>query len=273
MRIPQTIFLLLGLLATSAFAEDGFTSLFDGKTLAGWHLMAMPETNVYYAEAGNFVVTNGAIQCRQLPNRHGALLLSDRQYRDFELCVDIRSDWGCDSGIWLRFNQDEAGIQIVNDYLKGGSIGFVYGEGPGRWGIVPPIALAAQPVGDQLVAISAADVHDGVTRDGMLFHMDAAGWNKTWKCGGWNALKIRCVGQEPKITTWINGVKVMEIDGVKFRAQFNPLAAPSPKAVRPPAAGRERAGQIGLQLHPGGRWAKDGAALYRNLQIKELPSL
>ena len=35
-------------------------------------------------------------------------------------------------------------------------------------------------------------------------------WPSLWKHGQWNELRARIVGNPPKITTWINGVKIME---------------------------------------------------------------
>lgn len=68
-------------------------SLFDGKTLAGWHIV----------HGGNFTAKDGVLQLR------GGLgwLRSERQYQDFVLTLDIR--WlkpVQDSGIFLRAGLD-----------------------------------------------------------------------------------------------------------------------------------------------------------------------
>ena len=38
-------------------------------------------------------------------------------------------------------------------------------------------------------------------------------WVKVWKVDDWNTAKVRVEGKYPKITTWINGLKVCDFDG------------------------------------------------------------
>lgn len=74
--------------------ETGFTSLFDGKTLEGWHIM----------DKGQFSVKEGMI----LLNKGGGWLRSDKQYKDFELRLDFRFvEEKANSGIFLRANDDK----------------------------------------------------------------------------------------------------------------------------------------------------------------------
>src|SRR5258708_40148503 len=40
---------------------------------------------------------------------------------------------------------------------------------------------------------------------------------KTWKFGDWNSFKIRCEGELPYLTTWINGTKICELDTSKIK--------------------------------------------------------
>jgi len=39
---------------------------------------------------------------------------------------------------------------------------------------------------------------------------------KAWKWADWNTFKIRCEGKYPYLTTWINGVKICELDSEKI---------------------------------------------------------
>jgi hypothetical protein len=75
---------------------EGFTSLFDGKSLAGWHLM----------NGAKFVAEDGVIKL------HGGSgwLRSDREYGDFVLRLEVR--WmkpRQDSGIFLRASKEGKG--------------------------------------------------------------------------------------------------------------------------------------------------------------------
>ena len=70
-------------------AEEGFVSLFDGKTLDGWHLM----------NGAKFVVEDGVIKHNQ---GHG-WLRSDKEYADFILRLEFRfMKPKQDGGVFLR---------------------------------------------------------------------------------------------------------------------------------------------------------------------------
>ncbi|MDZ8118448.1 3-keto-disaccharide hydrolase [Pontiella agarivorans] len=257
-----------GLMACTAFAGDGFKPIFDGKSLNGWHILQKPEGDKYYATEKNFYAKDGAIHCFQTPEKKGGLLLSDGKYGDFILEMEIKSDWGCDSGIFLRCTEDGRGIQVLNDYLKEGNVGFLFGQGTGGY-ISRPIRFTERPG-------EVYDVYDGVEIDRLKYGIDAKGWNALWKPGEWNTIRIQCVGSEPMITTWVNGEKIMEMDGsvyagrsLKEENKQNWAAKPAwdSKSVQHITGGK---GSIAVQIHPGYRWKPGGAAMYRNIRIKEL---
>jgi len=221
---------------------DGYTPIFNGKDLDGWHLLNVPQTSTYHTETDNFFVRDNAIHCIQMANRKGALLLSDNKYDNFELTLEIKSDWGCDSGVFLRANNAGRGIQILNDYLNRGTIGFPY---------LKSIKIPVHFIGSEGTAV-AHDIPDTGKGEELAYAIDAKGWNRVWKRGTWNQLKIRIVGSEPLITTWINGCRIMEYEGRKGKGKG------------------ASSGHIALQVHPGGRWKSGGYARYRNIAIKEL---
>src|SRR5262249_16249413 len=69
--------------------ESGFTALFNGKDLDGWHIM----------NKGQFSVKDGVIY----QNRGTGWLRTDREYKDFELRLDFRFlNKEADSGIFIR---------------------------------------------------------------------------------------------------------------------------------------------------------------------------
>lgn len=73
--------------------EQGFTSLFNGKDLDGWHIM----------NQGKFSVRDGVIYL----NKGTGWLRSEKEYKDFELRLDFRFiDKGADSGIFIRAGKE-----------------------------------------------------------------------------------------------------------------------------------------------------------------------
>lgn len=80
-------------LAADAKPPAGFTSLFNGKDLAGWKIM----------NDGQFAAEGGVLKL----NRGGGWLRSEQEFDDFELRLEVR--WlkdRQDSGIFLRAGQE-----------------------------------------------------------------------------------------------------------------------------------------------------------------------
>lgn len=74
-------------------SEEGFVSLFDGKSLAGWQLM----------NGAKFVVEEGVIK----HDKGRGWLRSDKQYGDFELRLEFRFlKPKQDGGVFLRSQKD-----------------------------------------------------------------------------------------------------------------------------------------------------------------------
>ena len=135
----------------AAKLPDGFTSIFNGRDLTGWHV----STTARHGVQPDFHVGHGMILGTQRPLGSGGLLLTDRKYRDFELYMEVKPDWGCDSGIFFRTTESGAAYQITMDYLPGGSMGRFIGEGgiqfgagrgaaPGGGRATPPTAAASR---------------------------------------------------------------------------------------------------------------------------------
>ncbi|MGY6647486.1 3-keto-disaccharide hydrolase [Wenyingzhuangia sp. IMCC45574] len=260
------------LLLVFVITSSGFTQqkIFNGKNLKGWHLMENTPEQSYVSLKENFFVKENTITCKQLDNRKGALILSDKSYADFELELDFKSDWGCDSGIFVRTDAQGRGLQILNDFLKDGCIGHLFSQGAGAY-ISRPIRL--YKVEGKVVA---KDMYDGEKRDKLNYSINAKKWNVLWKQDNWNHIKIRCVGNKPMLTTWVNGVKIMELDGSKYegrqliRKDGKWQGAGEKWNQKEVQAITKGKGMIGLQIHPGGRWKKDGVVQYKNIKVKEL---
>ena len=141
----------------------GFTAIFNGRDLSGWHgmehfdprkLAAMPDTErkakleADTADAkAHWSVENGEL----VNDGQGAYLTTDRDYGDFELWIDYKTVAKADSGIYLRANPQ---VQIWDFTEAGGkwNIGADKGSG-GLWNNSPgapgkdPSELVDKPFG------------------------------------------------------------------------------------------------------------------------------
>src|SRR5688500_5873766 len=108
--------------------RDGFHWIFDGKTLKGWHKNPKP---VGHGTGGLWTVSDGAITGQQDPpgSGNGGILLSDETYGDVDVYFEVKIDWGCDSGFFLRSTEEGACYQVMIDYHDNGNIGEIFHEG------------------------------------------------------------------------------------------------------------------------------------------------
>lgn len=102
---------------------DGFTALFNGKDLSGWHIS---KTN-HHGTTPDYRVVHGLIVGTQSPIDRGGILLTDKRYKNFEVYMEVKPDWGNDSGLFLRSNERGQTYQVTLDYLPGGGMGGVCG--------------------------------------------------------------------------------------------------------------------------------------------------
>jgi hypothetical protein len=150
--------------------REGFVSLFDGRTLRGWHGYRKPGQPIQ-----GWQVIDGAI----VRTGVGGDLVSDRSYGDFELRIDWKITPGGNSGIFYRGDESEPEIyrtaieyQVLdNDRHPDGK------NGRDRWasalyGLYAPDKIATRPVGE---------------------------WNQT-----------RIVVRDHHIEHWLNGEKVVD---------------------------------------------------------------
>ena len=83
--------------------EKGFVPLFNGENLDGWHTNV---EKIVHGSGGSWKVDNGAITGEQDPpgSGNGGMLMTDQEFGDFELLLELAPDWGIDSGVFLRTN-------------------------------------------------------------------------------------------------------------------------------------------------------------------------
>jgi hypothetical protein len=157
--------------APRAPIPPGFTEIFNGRDTIGWHVS---RTN-HHGTMPLFKVLDGVLVGTQDPPGKGGILLTDRKYRNVEVFLEVKPDWGCDGGLFLRSSEAGEAYQVMLDYLPGGDMGGIYGE--------------------RLPGVTA-------TR--------SDNWQKAWKREEWNTVRARIEGEVPHITVWINGEQVTD---------------------------------------------------------------
>jgi hypothetical protein len=225
----------------AASPDDGFVTIFDGKTLKGWHVSAKSGHSAasQHRTGGKWVVQDGAIVGSQDIPGNGGLVITDEQYGDFEVVLEMNNDFGPDSGLFLRSTEDGRAYQAMIDYHSGGNLMGVYGEGLSGGINVKNFSFGETP--EQITPEANASSPLPVL---------PAAWKFFWRHGQWNELRARIVGgPTPTITTWINGVKVMEWTETEKR--------------------HSATGGIALQVHGGGDGTKQFVR-YRNIRVKRL---
>lgn len=279
-------------------ADDGFRPLFDGSSLKGWKVV--PRTYGLVYPGGPTVqelFDSMGVQPPAEPEKHpahwfveggvligeqeapgsgyGGYLVSEEAFGDFELIVEMRPDWPADTGVMLRRRPDSwEGFQVLVDHRQSGGIGGFYGNGLAGFSAVPFAVDVARDEAGRPIGLIADDPATSVEpateekRARLKYAADVDEFLKVWRWNKWNELRIRCVGDLPVITTWINGLKIAELDAAT-------LSSPNydPKAVLDVLGSR---GHIALEVHDNdevfgeARWGKGAQCRWRNIRIKEL---
>lgn len=248
---------LFGKVVPAGDDDTGWIPLFDGKSLAGWH--KNPD-KIGHGTGGQWTVEDGVLVGQQDPpgSGNGGILLTDRKFGDFELSIDMKPDWGVDSGVFLRGNDKGQCFQMMVDYHDNGDVGHIYGEGTGGYNN-RPYSLTGVLEQHQLVRLRTEPV-EGPTPPGYSASGDE--WLKAWKLGEWNTARVKCVGQPPMITTWLNGVKISEFNGQTF------TGSGYDKQKVAETLGPE--GSIAVQVHGGKGWPEGAACRWKNIKIRPL---
>ena len=216
---------------------SGFTPLFNGRDLTGWHI----SKTARHGTTPDFHVLDGMIVGTQNPLGRGGMLVSDKKYKNFEFYMEAKPDWGNDSGFFFRTTEEGAAYQVTLDYLPGGTMGRFITEG----GIAMKIGGAGQRPAGQGAAANASGTANRPPDPGMTI----------WKHEDWNKVRIRVEGDVPHVTVWINDQQVSDASDVQNSAVGGMVTGP-----------------IALQIHGGPvRWLPGGFWRWRNIAIRELP--
>jgi hypothetical protein len=249
MRTKTTLFTVaVFVLSGVVFAEskqsgekDGWTSLFNGKSLDGWVVKCRPEDK---DKIGYWKVAGGAITAETpAGGKHNYLwLLTVKEYDNFELKVKVQtySKSTGNSGIQVRSRyDDEAG------WLDGPQVD-INPPGPWRNGFIYDETRGVQ-------VWLWPDV--GKPANAKPEHAPA-GWKWRHADNGdvWNDVHVICNGT--RIKTIVNGVVVADYDGSK-RLEDD--------VHRGHKVGMK--GHVGLQIHPG----DELLIRFKDVEVRELP--
>jgi len=232
------------------FVPEGFTAIFNGRDLAGWHISS---TN-HHGTTPAYRVMHGVIVGSQNPLGQGGILLTDKKYKNVEVYMEVKPDYGCDSGLFLRSTEAGEAYQVTLDYLPGGGMGGIYGERltgvGGRGNAARGAARGETPAP---ATPPRPPVVGGIPL-GSTTPQGTAAWMKVWKREDWNSVRARIVGDVPHITVWINDQQITDFTDTANHA-----------------AGGITEGSIAIQVHGGRRWVPGGFWRWRTIALKELP--
>ena len=260
-------------LGSSGFAAEtdqanGDTAFWDGKTLDGWH---KPPKKIGHGTGGTWHLDpdTGILTGEQVPpgSGNGGLLLSDAQFSDFELDIEMRPDWGPCSGMFFRCNDLGHGFQMYVDYHDNGNVGHLRGEMPGAFALMPfKISLGPDGVddnGDPKSLVTRIDPRAEKWPDGVYQRIcTPEDFLEAWNVDDWNRCTLRCVGKYPQVTVTINDLEICHWDGATStlpgydKEKVFDLLGPK--------------GSIALQVHGGKSWPKGKKCRWRNLAITDL---
>jgi hypothetical protein len=222
------------------FDDTGFVPIFNGKDLTGWKVSAKTghSRTSGNKSGGRWVAENGAIVGSQDVPGNGGILITEKEYGDFEVVLEMNNDFGPDSGLFLRSNDQGQCYQAMIDYHPNGNLMGIYGEGIGGKPNVKNF--------DFLDKVTDIKLNPDAP---FKCPVSAADWPKFWKHGEWNELRARIEGNPPRFTTWIKGVRFMEFVDTEKRLPDR--------------------GGIALQVHGGGDYTKQFVR-YRNVRVREI---
>ena len=205
----------------------GFTRIFNGRDLTGWHV----SRTSHQGTTPDVRVEDGAIVLRQHPYGQGGLLMTDGIFRNFELYLETKPDSGTNGGILVRSSEGGSAYQLEVEGGGTGETGSLFGE--------------------------MMHVSTPVRATGVQFR---------WRPDDWNALRFRVEGDVPRVTFWLNGVRI-------YASQLG----------RNDLIGGRTDGMIALQAHWSSThervagafdmshsWKPGAAHRYRNLAVREL---
>ena len=201
-------------------SDDGWTTLFDGETLGGWHAFNGG------APADGWRVEDGTLHFA--PGAEGGDIFADGVYGDFELELEWKVAPCGNSGIFYR------GAERPD-------VDFIWRTG-----------LEMQVLDDACHPDARFPSH----RAGALYDLYTPSDLSAVRPGGeWN--RARIVARGARVEHWLNGVKVVEFDQGGDAWDVRVAASKFRDAETFPGFGTHTEGPLGLQDHGDPVWYRD----------------
>lgn len=190
---------------TAAEQRDGWKLVFDGKTTAGWRNYRKQTVGPGWTVVDGVLTRSG---------ENAGDIITDGQYRNFDLMLDWRISEGGNSGVMYRASE----------------------EGNYVWQSGPEMQI--------LDDARHADGKSQLTSAGSVFAVYPAPRGIVRPAGEWNSARVLVDGNH--VEHWLNGTKVVEYE-LGSAGWVERVAAS--KWAREPLYGRAPSGHIGLQDH------------------------
>ena len=177
MKYTTVLIIALVCAITVNAQQNGFTNLFDGKTLNGWKQVS---GNAKYSVGNNMIVGETVTSS---PN---TFLITEKEYGDFILELDVKmEDTSSNSGIQFRSH-----INPEGNNGKGRVYGYQFEIDPSsrKW---------------------SGGVYDEARRDWLYPGTLNPKAQSAFKVTDFNHVRIECKGNE--IRTWLNGIAIASV--------------------------------------------------------------
>ncbi len=226
------------LLATPVAAQEAcFERLDNGVDLTGWS----PSPTNMHGPGQGWTVEDGAIVGRQTDGQQGGILVTDASYQDVEVILEVKIDWGCDSGLFFRTTDGNRAYQVTIDHVSDSAVGTIWGEAfPQELREIPYLLTD-----DGNTAVLAPDRHEEPI-------FDLALWPSLWDPTAFNEIRARIEDNPPHMQVWISGTQVMDFTETILRDDVN------------------ASGPLAIQVHGGSRWISGGTVAFRNIRVRDL---
>jgi hypothetical protein len=203
--------------------KEGWKLLFNGQTTKGWRFFKGGEITGWRVENGILYNSGGG-------KNNGGDIITEENFRDFELYLEWKIDTASNSGVFFHVQEPD-------------SIHYIYESGP-EYQLIDDVHFPRKLQKNQYSGANYA-MHD--PSGAKVKPLDQ--WNET-----------RIIVKGPHVEHWLNGTKVVEYE-LWTDEWFNLKKAGKWKDY--PQYGMAKDGHIGLQDH-------GGLTAFRNIKIREL---
>ena len=245
--------------------DSGYYNLFNG-TMKGWWNSCLTGHSKGSPLGAQFRIgsANGtpAIYSAQTDGQVGGVLMTNKKFTNYEIVFDFWPDFGNDGGLFNRTTAEGKCYQTVLDYLNGGSVGGVWGEGGYTGRDIRPWTYEGS---ENSISIKAEDAYWTISTSKLnptSFGCPKTGCTETeyktlWDPNGWNQMKVQFYGSYKAGT-----------GNVHMKSWFRKVGA-TPwvpilmdtvlPTITPP-------GYIGFQVHVGDRFNGAAGNWYKNIK-------